>query len=111
MLQKKDRKVSNCYTIKKNIDFVTKDDLISVLFDAKKSIKMKYGFQNLIKRIFTDRIKYIIISNNCEVTMRSIIIYYAFIKDIKLLIYEGNSLELGDVLSKLWPISIISVYP
>jgi ribosomal protein L30E len=102
--------VSNCYTTKKNINFVTKDDLIKVIFNVKKSLKLKYGFQNLIKRIFTDKIKYIIISSNCEVTMRSIIIYYAFIKDIKLLIYEGNSLELGDVLSKLWPISIITVY-
>ena len=55
MLHKKDCKVSNCYTTKKNINFVTKDDLIKVIFNVKKSLKLKYGFQNFIKRIFTDK--------------------------------------------------------
>ena len=74
-----------------------------------KSGKFKIGYRNVIKTLRSGQAKLIMISNNCPAIRRTELEYYAVLAKSDVHHYDGNNIELGTVLGKLFSVSAMVI--
>ena len=74
-----------------------------------KSGKFKIGYRNTIKSLRSGQSKLILISNNCPAIRRTELEYYAVLAKSDVHHFDGNNLELGTALGKLFAVSAMVI--
>ena len=67
------------------------------------------GYRNTIKSLRSGQAKLILISNNCPAIRRTELEYYAVLAKADVHHFDGNNLELGTALGKLFAISAMII--
>merc|ERR1712194_904036 len=70
-----------------------------------QSGKFKIGYKNVIKTMRQGQAKLILISNNTPAIRRTELEYYAVLAKCDVHHYEGNNIELGTSMGKLFSVS------
>jgi len=74
-----------------------------------KSGKFKIGYKNTIKALRAGQSKLILISNNCPAIRKTELEYYAMLAKSDVHNFEGNNVELGTALGKLYAVSAMVI--
>merc|ERR1712166_1058735 len=74
-----------------------------------KSGKFKIGYKNTIKALRSGQSKLILISNNCPAIRKTELEYYAMLAKSDVHNFEGNNVELGTALGKLYAVSAMVI--
>ena len=74
-----------------------------------KSGKFKIGYKNTIKTLRAGQSKLILISNNCPAIRRTELEYYAVLAKSDVHHFDGNNVELGTALGKLFAVSAMVI--
>merc|ERR1712166_892035 len=74
-----------------------------------KSGKFKIGYRNTIKTLRSGNSKLILIANNCPAIRRTALEYYAVLAKSDVHHFDGNNIELGTALGKLFSVSAMSI--
>lgn len=82
-----------------------KDDISSVI----KTGKVVIGSKRAIKTLLIGNPKLIILSSNCPDNVREEIIYYSRLSEIPYSIIKDDSIELGSICGKPFPVSAIGI--
>ena len=67
------------------------------------------GYRNTIKSLRSGQAKLILISNNCPAIRRTELEYYAVLAKADAHHFDGNNLELGTALGKLFAVSAMVI--
>ena len=70
---------------------------------------MFLGYKNTIKALRSGQAKLILISNNCPAIRRTELEYYAVLAKSDVHHFDGNNLELGTALGKLFAVSAMII--
>ncbi len=84
-------------------------DVNKAIAMAVKSGKVIFGAKSAIKNAKTGKAKLIIIAKNCPPKIREDIEYYCKLSQIPLIIYKGNSIELGAVCGKPFTVAALTI--
>ena len=90
--------------------YVVTADSLNVRLAANETGKITVGTKTAIKDLMTHKPKVIIISSNCENETLETINHYAKLAEVPTYQSDKTSLELGEILRKPFPVSIISVH-
>ena len=74
-----------------------------------KSGKFKIGYRNTIKSLRGGQAKLILISSNCPAIRRTELEYYAVLAKADVHHFDGNNVELGTALGKLFAVSALVI--
>lgn len=85
------------------------EDLEQNINSAIKTGKVIIGSKNVITALLSSNVKLIILSNNCPQDTKERITYYSKLSSTPYSITNNNSLELGSICGKLFPVSAIGV--
>jgi large subunit ribosomal protein L30e len=73
------------------------------------SVSFIIGYKNTIKSLRSGQAKLILISNNCPAIRRTELEYYAVLAKADVHHFDGNNLELGTALGKLFAVSAMII--
>merc|ERR1712028_75866 len=85
------------------------ENINSKLTLVVKSGKFKIGYRNTIKSLRSGQAKLILISNDCPAIRRTELEYYAVLAKADVHHFDGNNLELGTALGKLFAVSAMII--
>lgn len=85
---------------------VAVDNLIKTIVRGGKVV---IGYRKASKMLKLGRLKAVILAEGSPKTIASDIKYYARIGGVPLVIYKGSSMDLGGLLGKPFPVSVIGV--
>merc|ERR1740125_20315 len=74
-----------------------------------KSGKFKIGYRNTIRALRAGQAKLILISSNCPAIRRTELEYYAVLAKADVHHFDGNNVELGTALGKLFAVSALVI--
>ena len=74
-----------------------------------QSGKYKIGYRNTIRSMRAGQAKLILISNNCPAIRRTELEYYAVLAKADVHHFDGNNVELGTALGKLFAVSALVI--
>ena len=74
-----------------------------------KSGKFKIGYRNTIKTLRQGESKLILIANNCPAIRKTELEYYAMLAKSDVHNFEGNNVELGTALGRLFGVSAMVI--
>jgi large subunit ribosomal protein L30e len=84
-------------------------DINKAIATAVKTGKVMLGGSNAAKNAKLGRARMIILSSNCPAVIRDDVNYYAKLSGIPVVIYKGNSIDLGMVCGKPFMVSALTV--
>lgn len=84
-------------------------DMNRAIATAVKTGKVMLGGGNAAKNAKLGRARMIVLSSNCPAGIKDDVNYYAKLSGIPVVIYKGNSIDLGMVCGKPFMISAITV--
>jgi large subunit ribosomal protein L30e len=84
-------------------------DMNKAIATAVKTGKVTLGGGNAAKNAKLGRARMIILSSNCPASIKDDVNYYAKLSGIPVVIYKGNSIDLGMVCGKPFMVSALTV--
>jgi len=84
-------------------------ELVRIHFFAKNLTLILLGYKNTIKALRSGQSKLILISTNCPAIRRTELEYYAVLAKSDVHAYEGNNVELGTAIGKLFAVSAMVI--
>ncbi|RLI95634.1 MAG: 50S ribosomal protein L30e [Candidatus Altiarchaeales archaeon] len=84
-------------------------DVKSGIENVVKKGKIVIGSKNVVSALLNDNPKLVIISSNCPTEIKEDIIYYSRLSEIPYRIIDDNSIELGSICGKPFPIAVMAV--
>jgi len=84
-------------------------DVDKAISTAVKTGKVVLGAESAVKNAQTGKAKLLVISANCPAEIRSDIEYYAGLSGVKIMVYQGTSIDLGMVCKKPFTVSALTV--
>jgi large subunit ribosomal protein L30e len=84
-------------------------DLDKAISTAVKTGKVVLGAESAVKNAQTGKAKLIVVSANCPTKVRGDIEYYAELSGVKVMVYEGTSIDLGMVCKRPFTVSALTV--
>jgi len=85
------------------------EDLEESIDSAIKTGRVILGSKSVINALLISNVKLVILSSNCPQDTKERIIYYSKLSGTPYKIINNNSLELGSICGKLFPVSAIGV--
>ena len=83
--------------------------MVRIHFFAKNLTLILLGYKNTIKALRSGQSKLILISTNCPAIRRTELEYYAVLAKSDVHAYEGNNVELGTAIGKLFAVSAMVI--
>jgi large subunit ribosomal protein L30e len=77
---------------------------------AVESGKVEFGSRKGIKNNLLGKAKLFVVAENTPSTIKESMVHYSEVSGIRLIQFEGTSLELGSVCGRPFPVSVLSVY-
>ena len=74
-----------------------------------KSGKFRIGYKNALKALRSGQSKLVLISSNCPAIRRTELEYYAVLAKSDVHAYDGNNVELGTAIGKLFAVSAMVI--
>ncbi len=84
-------------------------DIDKAISTAVKTGKVVLGAESAVKNAQTGKAKVIVVSANCPSEIRSDIEYYAGLSGVKVMVYDGTSIDLGMTCKKPFTVSALTV--
>ncbi len=80
--------------------------------EIKKAIeegKLVIGSREIVKKLKTDKLKLIVVAQNCPENLRKDIEYYAKLAGVETVEFDGTERDLGVFCGKPFPIAAVAV--
>ena len=74
-----------------------------------KSGKFKIGYKNTLKALRSGQSKLILIASNCPAIRKTELEYYAMLAKSDVHSFEGQNVELGTAIGRLFPVSAMVI--
>jgi len=84
-------------------------DLKEILANAISTGKVTMGQRSVLKSLMLENPKFVMLSSNCPEKIKSRIIYYCKIAQIKFNVAKVDSITLGSYCGKPFPVSVLSI--
>ncbi|MFQ6081438.1 MAG: 50S ribosomal protein L30e [Candidatus Bathyarchaeia archaeon] len=84
-------------------------DINKAIATTVKTGKVLFGANNAIKNAKMGKAKLIIVAANCPQRIREDIKYYCRLSNVPVIIYNGNSIDLGTVCGKPFMVSALTI--
>ncbi len=84
-------------------------DVNRAITTTVKTGKVFFGINNAIKSAKIGRARLIIVAENCPQKIREDIAYYCRLSGVPVVIYKGNSIDLGGVCGKPFTVSALTI--
>jgi len=84
-------------------------DVDKAISSVVKTGKVVFGANSAVKNAQTGKAKLIVIAANCPAKVRGDIEYYSKLSELKVLVYNGTSIDLGMVCGKPFMVSALSI--
>lgn len=72
--------------------------------------KVEFGSNTGIKRALSGKAKLVVIASNCPSEVREDVLRFCKLSGIANAVFEGTSVELGTVVGRPHPVSVLTVY-
>lgn len=84
-------------------------DINKAIATTVKTGKVLFGANNAIKNAKIGKARLIIVAANCPQKIREDIAYYCRLSNVPVIIYKGNSIDLGAVCGKPFMVSALTI--
>ena len=84
-------------------------DVNKAIATTVKTGKVLFGANNAIKNAKIGKARLIIVAANCPQKIREDIAYYCRLSNVPVVIYKGNSIDLGAVCGKPFMVSALTI--
>jgi len=84
-------------------------DINKAIATTVKTGKVLFGANNAIKSAKIGKAKLIIVAANCPQKVREDIVHYCRVSNVPVVIYKGNSVNLGTVCRKPFMVSALTI--
>jgi len=84
-------------------------DVNKAIATTVKTGKVLFGANNAIKNAKIGKARLIIVAANCPQKIREDVTYYCRLSNVPVVIYKGNSIDLGAVCGKPFMVSALTI--
>lgn len=84
-------------------------DVNKAIATTVKTGKVLFGANNALKNAKIGKARLIIVASNCPQKIREDITYYCRLSNVPVIIYRGNSIDLGTVCGKPFAVSALTI--
>jgi|Deesub1362B_J571_1020462.scaffolds.fasta_scaffold12918_2 large subunit ribosomal protein L30e len=84
-------------------------DMDKAIATAVKTGKVWFGAKQAIRSARTGRAKLIVLASNCPSQIKNDIEYYCKLSNVPIIIYKGNSIDLGMICGKPFAVSALTI--
>ncbi|MFA6328391.1 MAG: 50S ribosomal protein L30e [Candidatus Micrarchaeia archaeon] len=72
--------------------------------------KVEFGANTGVKRALSGKAKLVLLASNCPDEVKDDVVRFCKLSGVPTAVFEGTSVELGTVVGKPFPVSVLTVY-
>ena len=86
------------------------NDLARAIRQCVDSGKVEFGANTGVKRALAGKAKLVVLADNCPPEVRDDVLRFCKLSGVPTAVFEGTSVELGTVVGRPHPVSVLTVY-